>query len=110
MENLFLLLITTKASNIVQDLDTLRLLSKGADMNRANEYCPFMGLIIVCLLSVVPDVAEGLTEDCVTKNCFELIFAFDEVINAGGYKEDITLAQIKTNMEMESHMSYSGNA
>jgi len=80
MENLFLLMITTKNSNIVQDLDTLRLLSK-----------------------VVPEVAEGLTEECVSKKCFELVFAFDEVINAGGYKEDITLAQIKTNMEMESH-------
>jgi hypothetical protein len=51
----------------------------------------------------VPEVAEGLTEECVAKKAFELIFAFDEVINAGGYKEDITLAQIKTNMEMESH-------
>jgi hypothetical protein len=29
MENLFLLLITNRASNIIEDLDTLRLLSKG---------------------------------------------------------------------------------
>jgi len=80
MENLFLLIITTKASNIVQDLETLRLLSK-----------------------VVPDVIGTLSEENVKENCFNLIFAFDEVINSGGYKENITLQQIRTNMEMESH-------
>jgi len=83
MENLYLLLITNKASNIIQDLDTLRLLSK-----------------------VVPDVAgtaNNLTEEKVTDKCFELIFAFDEVITAGGYREPINLQQIRTNLEMESH-------
>ncbi len=30
IENLFLLLVTNKASNIVEDLETLRMLSKGA--------------------------------------------------------------------------------
>lgn len=83
MENLYLLLITNKASNIVEDLDTLRLLSK-----------------------VVPDIAgtaNNLTEDKVTDKCFELIFAFDEVITAGGYRENLNLQQIRTNLEMDSH-------
>eukprot|EP00752_Nemacystus_decipiens_P006372 g5744.t1 len=80
IENLFLLLVTNKGSNIVEDLETLRMLSK-----------------------VVPDVAGGLTEDKVQGKAFELVFAFDEVITTGGHKESITLQQIKTNMEMDSH-------
>ncbi|CAM9908627.1 unnamed protein product, partial [Choristocarpus tenellus] len=80
IENLFLLLLTNKGSNIVEDLETLRMLSK-----------------------VVPDVAGGVTEDKVGGKAFELVFAFDEVINTGGHKESVTLQQIKSNMEMDSH-------
>ena len=83
MDTLYLLIITNRASNIVEDLETLRLLSK-----------------------VIPDIAgtaNNLNEEKITEKCFELIFAFDEVITAGGYKEPINLQQIRTNMEMESH-------
>jgi hypothetical protein len=81
LENgLYLLLITTKSSNIVQDLGTLRLLAK-----------------------VVPDVATGLSEKNVNENAFELIFSFDEVITTGGYKEDVALSDIRTNLQMDSH-------
>lgn len=34
---------------------------------------------------------------------FDLVFAFDEVITNGGHRESITLAQIQTNLSMESH-------
>lgn len=80
IENLFLLLITNKASNIVEDLETLRLLSK-----------------------IVPEVAGGVSEERVSDKCFELVFAFDEVLTTGGYRESVSLQQIKTNMEMDSH-------
>ena len=82
LENaMYLLLITTKASNIVEDLGTLRLLAK-----------------------VVPDVAGGLQEQAIAEKAFELIFAFDEVITSGGYKEeDCTLSSIRNNLEMDSH-------
>jgi len=59
MDDLFLLLVTNRASNIVEDLETLRLLSK-----------------------VVPDVIESpnsISEEKISEHCFELIFAFDEV-------------------------------
>ena len=64
MDTLYLLLITNRASNIVEDLETLRLLSK-----------------------VVPDIAGtagNLNEEKISEKCFELIFAFDEVLTAGG--------------------------
>ena len=78
--NLFLLLVTTKASNIVEDLGTLRLLAK-----------------------VVPDVAGGFQENAINDHAFDLIFAFDEVLTAGGYKEEATLSSIRTNLLMDSH-------
>jgi hypothetical protein len=59
MDSLFLLIVTNRASNIVEDLETLRLLSK-----------------------VIPDVIESsnnITEERISEKCFELIFAFDEV-------------------------------
>jgi coatomer subunit delta len=78
--NLYLLLVTTKASNIVEDLGTLRLLAK-----------------------VVPDVAGGFQESAINEHAFDLIFAFDEVLTAGGYKEEATLSSIRTNLLMDSH-------
>jgi coatomer subunit delta len=81
LENsLYLLLITTKASNIVEDLGTLRLLAK-----------------------VVPDVCGGLQEHSISEHAFDLIFAFDEVLTAGGYKEEATLSSIRINLAMDSH-------
>ncbi|CAM9669233.1 unnamed protein product [Chrysoparadoxa australica] len=80
MESLFLLLITNKGSNIVEDLETLRLLSK-----------------------IVPDVCGGVTEDKVNHAVFDIVSAFDEAITHGGHKESITVQQIKANLEMDSH-------
>lgn len=88
LENqIYLLLITTKTSNIVEDLGTLRLLAK-----------------------VVPDVAGGLQEQAINDNAFELIFAFDEVLTTGGYKEQVTLTNIRTNLLMDSHEEKIHNA
>ncbi|KAG7959277.1 hypothetical protein I3843_10G061800 [Carya illinoinensis] len=79
VEALYLLLVTNKQSNILEDLDTLRLLSK-----------------------LVPEYAYSLDEEGICKTAFELIFAFDEVISLG-HKENVTVAQIKQYCEMESH-------
>ena len=73
------MLITNKASNILEDLETLRLLSK-----------------------LVPEFCQVLEEEAVSRCAFDLIFAFDEVISLG-HKENITVLQVKQNCEMESH-------
>jgi len=79
METLYLLMVTTKNANIVEDLDTLRLLSK-----------------------VVTDACPQVSEEAVVEAAFELVAAFDEVISLG-YRESISLAGIRANLEMNSH-------
>lgn len=80
MESLYVLLVTNKASNMLEDLETLRLLSK-----------------------LLPDYCGGSTEEQVAAHVFELTFAVDELVTHGGYREHVTLAQIKTFTEMDSH-------
>ncbi|KAK1297764.1 Coatomer subunit delta-1 [Acorus calamus] len=79
IEALYLLLVTNKQSNILEDLETLRLLSK-----------------------LVPEYSPSLDEEGVCSAAFELIFSFDEVISLG-HKESVTVAQVKQYCEMESH-------
>lgn len=43
-----------------------------------------------------------LEESEISEHCFDLIFAFDEIV-ALGYRENVNLAQIRTFTEMESH-------
>jgi len=80
MESLHLVLVTNKASNILEDLETLRLLAK-----------------------VVQDCCQiQVNEEYVLKHAFDIVFAFDEVISFG-HRESVTLSQIKTYTEMDSH-------
>lgn len=71
--------MTNKQSNIIQDISTLHLF------------------------------ARCITEECgavdaaqVKQHAFELIFAFDEIITSG-HVEPVTLTDIRTFLEMDSH-------
>merc|ERR1719311_215265 len=80
MEQLFLVLVTNRSSNILEDLETLRLLAK-----------------------VVQDCCQlQANEENVIKHAFDIVFSFDEVISFG-HRESVTLSQIKTYIEMDSH-------
>jgi len=79
LEKMYMLLITTKNSNILEDLETLRLFSR-----------------------VIPEYCRTIDEQEVSNHAFDLIFAFDEIV-ALGYRESVNLAQIRTFTEMDSH-------
>jgi len=79
LEKLYVLLLTTKASNILEDLETLRLFAK-----------------------VIPEYSRSLDEYDIKENIFDIIFAFDEIV-ALGYRENVNLAQIRTFTDMDSH-------
>ena len=79
LDELYLVLITNKQSNILQDIDSLHLFGQ-----------------VVTSICKKPDEREIL------RNAFELLSAFDELVTMG-YRENLSLSQIKTFLEMESH-------
>ncbi|KAL0952161.1 hypothetical protein HGRIS_008777 [Hohenbuehelia grisea] len=79
LEDLYILLITNKASNILQDNETLHLFAR-----------------------VVSDMCRSADEREILKNAFELLGAFDEIVSYG-YREQVNLIQVKNVLEMESH-------
>ncbi|PGH03621.1 hypothetical protein AJ79_07313 [Helicocarpus griseus UAMH5409] len=79
LDELYIVLITNRQSNILQDIDSLHLFAQ-----------------------VVTSICKSLDEREILRNAFELLSAFDELVTVG-YRENLTLSQIKTFLEMESH-------
>eukprot|EP00800_Vazella_pourtalesii_P021293 TRINITY_DN7853_c0_g2_i2.p1 TRINITY_DN7853_c0_g2~~TRINITY_DN7853_c0_g2_i2.p1 ORF type:complete len:453 (-),score=114.69 TRINITY_DN7853_c0_g2_i2:58-1416(-) len=77
--SLYTVLLTTTASNILEDLESLRLFSRVV-----TEYCS--------------TVSEAEVKD----QAFQLIFAFDEIV-ALGYRENVNMTQIRTYIDMDSY-------
>ncbi|KAK7194945.1 coatomer delta subunit-like protein [Novymonas esmeraldas] len=80
IEELFLVLVTTTKSNIVEDLATLHL----------------MGRLIL------EHVPEGVTEASLEARSFEVFFALDEVVVCGK-RENSSVEQIRVYLEMDSY-------
>jgi hypothetical protein len=79
LDELYIVLITNRQSNILQDIDSLHLFAQ-----------------------VTTSICKTLDEREITRNAFELLSAFDELVTLG-YRENLSLSQIKTFLEMESH-------
>ena len=79
LEDLYILLITNKASNILQDIETLHLFAR-----------------------VVSDLCRSAEQREILKNSLELLGAFDEIVSLG-YREQVNLMQVRNVLEMESH-------
>ncbi|KAF2148370.1 hypothetical protein K461DRAFT_247787 [Myriangium duriaei CBS 260.36] len=79
LDELYMVLITNRQSNILQDIDSLHLFAQ-----------------------VVTSICKSLDEREILRNAFELLSAFDELVTLG-YRENLTLSQIKTFLDMESH-------
>ncbi|KAF8910297.1 hypothetical protein CPB85DRAFT_1306048 [Mucidula mucida] len=79
LEELYILLITNKASNILQDIDTLHLFAR-----------------------VVSDICRSADEREILTKAFEILGAFDEIVSLG-YRENVNLMQVRSVLEMESH-------
>ncbi|KAF9427844.1 Coatomer subunit delta [Podila epigama] len=78
LEDLFIVLITNKQSNILQDIDTLQLVSR-----------------------VVSSVCRPTDAREIDRCAFELLSSFDEIISLG-YRENVNLAQVGSISEMDS--------
>ena len=79
LDELYMVLITNRQSNILQDIDSLHLFAQ-----------------------VVTSICKKLEEREILRNAFELLSAFDELVTKG-YRENLSMSQIKTFLEMESH-------
>ncbi|OWB85266.1 hypothetical protein B5S33_g3927 [[Candida] boidinii] len=79
LEDFFVVLITNRQSNILQDIDTLHL------------FC-----------QTISSILNNIDEREIFENCFEILNSFDEIIDLG-YKENLTISQIITFLEMDSH-------
>ena len=79
LDELYIVLITNRQSNILQDIDSLHLFAQ-----------------------VTSSICKGFDEREILRNSFELLSAYDELVTQG-YRENLTLAQIRTFLEMESH-------
>ncbi|EEB07396.2 coatomer delta subunit Ret2 [Schizosaccharomyces japonicus yFS275] len=79
LDELYMVLITNKQSNILEDIETLHLFNQA-----------------------VTSMSSTADERDILENAFEILCAFDEITSLG-YRDNVSLSQIKKYLEMESH-------
>ena len=78
IESLYLILITTKNSNIIEDTEILKLIYR-----------------------LIQDLCNQINSDSIVKNAFEIMLGIDDIVTLG-YRNSVTLGQIKQYLQMES--------
>ena len=78
IESLYLILITTKTSNIIEDAEILKLIYR-----------------------LIQDLCNKINSDSIIKNAFEIMLGIDDIVTLG-YRNSVTLGQIKQYLQMES--------
>jgi hypothetical protein len=78
IENLFLILITDKESNLIEDIEITKIVYR-----------------------LLQDICGNITENTVKENAFELIMGIDDIVNMG-YRDAVSIVQIKQYLVMDS--------
>ena len=78
IESLYLILITTKNSNIIEDTEILKLIYR-----------------------LIQDLCGQINSESIVKNAFEIMLGIDDIVSLG-YRNSVTLGQIKQYLQMES--------
>ena len=78
VESLYLILITTKNSNIIEDTEILKLIYR-----------------------LIQDLCGTINSESIVDNAFEIMLGIDDIVSLG-YRNSVNLGQIKQYLQMES--------
>jgi hypothetical protein len=78
VENLYLVIITTKQSNVIEDIEILKLIYR-----------------------LLQDICGTITQSSVSLNAYEIVLGIDDIVSLG-YRESVTVPQLKQLLAMES--------
>ena len=78
IESLYLILITTKNSNIIEDTEILKLIYR-----------------------LIQDLCGSINNESIIENAFEIMLGVDDIVSLG-YRNSVNLGQIKQYLQMES--------
>ena len=78
IDSLYLILITTKNSNIIEDTEILKLIYR-----------------------LIQDLCNTINSETIVKNAFEIMLGIDDIVSLG-YRNSVNLGQIKQYLQMES--------
>ena len=78
IENLYLVLLTDKDSNLIEDIEITKLIYR-----------------------LIQDICGSICEESILENSFDIVMGIDDIVNMG-YRDAVSIAQIKQFMLMDS--------